>query len=443
MFQSLRPSRYFPSKNNMKNKRFLLLLIAVVAVCAIALYIRVQQISYQAAEKENRLWQVQSVDTMKYSRDLSRDKLGDPTFDLTIHQMMKQIAATGATHVAIGTPYDEEFLPILNRWVRAARENGLHVWFRGNFAGWEGWFGYKKIGRDEHKQKLRTFLNKNSSLFRDGDIFSSCPECENGGPGDPRKTGDVEGHRLFLIDETRIADEIFLGKNLKVAANFHSMNGDVAKVIMDKKTTKALGGIVVVDHYVATPEQLASDIREYGERSGGKIVLGEFGAPILDIHGQMSEQEQADWLNGALSQGVAVEDLVGLNYWVNRGGSTALWGENGRQRLAVSSLTMFYKPIVVAIRVENPLGMKLHATVEYVGRVYTADKSGTLYLPLLSQTDMSIQAKGYFDAKTQLTVDKNNTIIVLKPQKKDIWYYVLYLLSLPLSFLRFAPQFAL
>lgn len=422
----------------MKNKRALFLLIAVVVLLAIALYIRVWQISNQAAEKEKRLWQIQSVDTMKYSRDLSRDKLGDPIFDITIHQMMKQIAATGATHVAIGTPYDKEFLPILSRFVGAARENGLNVWFRGNFAGWEGWFGYKKIGRDEHRQKLRDFLNKNSSLFRDGDIFSPCPECENGGPGDPRKTSDAEGHRLFLIEETHIADEIFKEKNLKVAANFHSMNGDVAKLIMDKKTTRALGGIVVVDHYIADPKQLALDIREYAKLSGGKVVLGEFGAPILDIHGRMTEEEQAEWLTDALSLGVAVEDLIGLNYWVNVGGSTALWRENGVPRKAVSSLTMFYKPTVIAIRVENPMGMKLDATVEYMGRVYTVDKSGTLQLPVFPQTEVSIQAKDYFDAKTKLTLDKNNTVIVLEPKKKDIGYRVRYFLSLPLNFLRFA-----
>lgn len=425
--------------NHMKTK---LTIGIIVLIIAAVLFFRATR-HFSQEQVPLPLWQVQSVDTMKYSRDLSRDKLGDPTFDLTIHQMMKQIAATGATHVAVGTPYDDEFLPILNRWVSAARENGLHVWFRGNFAGWEGWFGYQRINRGEHRKKLRAFLDKNSSLFRDGDIFSPCPECENGGPGDPRRTGDVEGYRLFLIDETSIADEVFKRKDLKVAANFHSMNGDVAKVIMDKKTTKALGGIVVVDHYVSDPEQLALDIREYARISGGKVVLGEFGAPVPDIHGRMSEQEQAGWLNGALSQGVAAPDLIGLNYWVNRGGSTALWGEDGAQRQAVSSLTMFYKPTVVAIRVENPLGMKLHATVEYMGRVYATDKSGTLYLPLLSQTDMSIQAKGYFDAKTQLTVDKNNTTIVLEPQKKDIGYYIQYLLSIFLNSLRFTQQFAL
>lgn len=423
--------------NHMKTKLIIGIIVFIVVLLIIVLRVTRQ---FPQGKPDAQLWQIQSVDTMKYSRDTARERAHDPQYDVAIDEMMTQIAATGATHVGIGTPYDEEFIPYITRWIQAARTHGLHVWFRGNFAGWEGWFEYPKIGRDEHKRKLKNFLENHSSLFQDGDIFSPCPECENGGPGDPRKTSDVEGHRLFLIDETRIADEMFKGKNLKVAANFHSMNGDVAKLIMDKKTTKALGGIMVVDHYVGTPEQLAKDVREYAAISGGKVVLGEFGAPIPDIHGRMTEEEQAEWLTDALTQLASVKDLMGVNYWVNVGGSTALWGENGRQRLAVSSLTMFYKPTIVAIRVENPLGLKLQATVEYVGRVFATDKSGTLYLPLLSQTDTSVhvQTKGYAGTTMQLSSDKNNTTIVLEPQKKDIGYYVQYLLSLPLSILRFA-----
>src|SRR3989344_1486296 len=74
-----------------------------------------------------KFWQVQAVDTMKFSRDMARAKLNDPEFDVVINQQIHAIADTGANYVAIGTPYDDEFVPILKRWVAAARRYGLSV----------------------------------------------------------------------------------------------------------------------------------------------------------------------------------------------------------------------------------------------------------------------------------------------------------------------------
>ncbi len=289
------------------------------------------------------LWRFQSIDTMKYSRDLSREKLGDPTFDSVIEKQVADIAATGATHVAIATPYDEEFYPILKRWVEAARKYHLNVWFRGNWSGWEGWFNYPKITRAEHIKKTAEFIQKHADLFVNGDVFTACPECENGGNGDPRQTGDIAGHRKFLIDEYRVTKSSFKTINKNVTSNFDSMNGDVARVIMDRATTAALDGIVTIDHYVATPAQLALDVESISRASGGKIVLGEFGAPILDINGQMSQDEQAKWITDALSKLAQTHDVIGINYWTNIGSSTSLWNQDGTARKAVSAITTVYK----------------------------------------------------------------------------------------------------
>src|SRR5690348_15537528 len=72
-------------------------------------------------------WPVESIDTVKYSRDLARQEATDEGFSQVIDQQMAQIASVGATHVALGTPYDEEFAPFLERWVASARAHGLHV----------------------------------------------------------------------------------------------------------------------------------------------------------------------------------------------------------------------------------------------------------------------------------------------------------------------------
>src|SRR3989339_521194 len=105
-----------------------------------------------------KFWRIQAVDTMKYSRDMARAKLNDSKFDITIDQQIHAIADTGANYVAIATPYDEEFVPILRRWVASARRYGLSVWFRGNFSGWEGWFEYPRINQIQHLRATRAFI---------------------------------------------------------------------------------------------------------------------------------------------------------------------------------------------------------------------------------------------------------------------------------------------
>lgn len=294
--------------------------------------------------KENR-WKFESVDTMKYSRDLSREKLHDVNFDKTIELQMKEIADSGATHVGIATPYDDEFLPILKRWVFSARTNGLKVWFRGNFSGWEGWFGYPKITRDEHLRKTQEFVSQNADLFENGDVFSPCPECENGGPGDPRRNGDVVGHRKFIIAEYQATTQEFKKIGKDVESNYSSMNFDVAKLVMDRATTKSMGGIVTIDHYVKTPQQLSSDISNIAQSSGGKVILGEFGAPIPDINGKMSEVEQAEWVRGVLELLSENPNVIGLNYWINTGGSTEIWREDGTPKAAAIELKNFFQEV--------------------------------------------------------------------------------------------------
>lgn len=292
------------------------------------------------------LWAIRSIDTMKYSRDMAREKGDDASFDKVIDQQVKAIAGTGASHIAIATPYDEEFVPFLARWVQAARKYKLHVWFRGNFAGWEKWFDHKQITRQDHLDLTNKFITSHVSLFEDGDIFTPCPECENGGPGDPRKTGDIAGHRQFLIDSTRVGNDAFKSIGKKVEVGYHSMNYDVAMAVMDKDTTARVGGIVAIDHYVSSPDKMIKDIAVIKERSGGEIFLGEYGAPIPDLNGKMTEDEQADWVRRTLDLLIQNHSVVGLNYWVGVGGSTELWNSAGEERRAVSILTSYYSRLV-------------------------------------------------------------------------------------------------
>ena len=94
----------------------------VILFALVAVYVAMNYSNGSQNNGNARFWNFQAIDTMKYSRDLSREKLNDLTFDITIERQIKQIADTGATHVGIATPYDEEFLPVLKRWVKYARQ---------------------------------------------------------------------------------------------------------------------------------------------------------------------------------------------------------------------------------------------------------------------------------------------------------------------------------
>lgn len=287
-------------------------------------------------------WKFQSIDTMKYSRDRAREMFSDPEYPAQVETQVSNIAKTGANYIAIGTPYDDEFHSVLQLWVQTARKHNLRVWFRGNFSGWEQWFGYSAIDEKTQTEKTRQFILNNASLFEDGDVFSACPECENGAhfsTGDPYRTAQ---YRQFIITNYQTAKAAFKQINKNVASNLYSMNLDVAKAVMDKPTTDALDGLVVIDHYVKDPQELAQDVVTLSQASGGDVILGEMGAPIPDINGPMTDDQQKKWLLDSLLLLSANENLVGVNYWVNRDGSTALWNADNSPRPAVDIITQFY-----------------------------------------------------------------------------------------------------
>ncbi len=364
-------------------------------------------------------WEIQSVDTMKFSRDISRQVLEDPkAFEKSIDTQVKNIADLGATHIGIATPYDDEFLPVMNLWVYTARKYGLSIWFRGNFSGWEKWFGYEQITREEHLEKTRSFIIKHPGLFEDGDFFSPCPECENGGPGDPRFTQDVRGHRNFLIAEHTVAKQSFKEIGKRVDTSLNSMNGDVARLIMDPDTTRELGGIVTIDHYVKTPEQLIRDTREIAQSSQGLIFFGELGVPIPDIHGTMSQKEQADWIADVFFRLALEEKVIGINYWVNMDSSTALWDEFGKPKEAVAVVRSYFKPRVIeGTVVSNDKKPLVDATIKGQYRLTHTDQKGKFALPILpADKEISVFAQDHRSKKITLAKGDSYSVTLLSSQ---------------------------
>lgn len=409
-------------------KKITILILSIIFFSGLILLIKV--VGHREAEISNQVlaktpwWEVQSIDTMKFSRDVAREKINDPSFDAVIDDQVKKISQTGATHVAIGTPYDQEFLPFLKRWVKATRKYKLNVWFRGNLSGWENWFDYPYITPSEHQEKIKQFIIANPDLFKDGDLFTSCPECENGQLGDPRITKDVIGYRQFLINEYNTCKTAFKTIDKQVRANYYSMNGDIAKLIMDKPTTNSLDGLVVIDHYVASPDQLVADINYLLLQSGGQLVLGEMGVPIPDINGEMSEEEQSQWLDKALDKIILIPQVIGINYWTNTGSSTQLWNKNGQPRKIVSVINKYYKPKLLAGKVVDQTLKPIYlASLLSDKKQVLTDKQGVFSLPYINDNqELLVTAKGYQSLKLKITQVKSLQTIKLQRTQEGLWY---------------------
>jgi hypothetical protein len=282
----------------------------------------------------SHLWSVRSMDTMKMSRDRAREQLPQVKSGLTPEHVTKTVMyvkESGSSHIALCTPYDEEFYPVLRSWVDSSRKAGLRIWYRGNFSSWEGWFDYRKLQNPaDHHTMTTQFVKNHPDLFQNGDLFSPAPEPENGVIGDPRKSATNKAQfGQFLSESYRNAKQVLKDVNKSDIPVFYSFNGDVAKELPTDLAQKM--GIVLVDHYVKEPARIGHDVQVLSKQYNGvKVGLGEFGAPIPDINGPMSPEQQADYIRQILDVLKEHRLLIPLiNYWTIADGSTALVDQNG------------------------------------------------------------------------------------------------------------------
>ncbi|OGM10039.1 hypothetical protein A2159_00340 [Candidatus Woesebacteria bacterium RBG_13_34_9] len=260
-------------------------------------------------------------------------------------------------------------------------------------------------------------------MFRSGDIFTSCTECENGGLGDPRQTKNLQEYRNLLTEEHNIADKAFNEIGVEVVSGYYPMNADVAKLVMDKKTADLLGGVIVLDHYVKDPDMLANDIKTISASTDAKIILGEFGAPISDIHGEMTEKEQANWIDRVLVKLSGLDSLIGVNYWTSYGGSTALWNPDGTERKVVGVLKSYFIPKFVDGKVINELEMPVKDADVLIGtRKIDVNEKGEFNVPVVpSLNNLKITALGYNEKYIDIENNFSNEIVLIK-SKENIFF---------------------
>lgn len=314
--------------------------------------------SVQSENTKPQLWQIRSVDTMKNSRDKARAELFNNEYDEHIEKELKAIKGTGANYVALGTPYDEEFMPYLLRWVKLARKNDLKIWFRGNWSSWEGWFDYpKNLTPQQHIQKTDAFIRSNPSLFRDGDIFDACPECENAGYWkQPEKNAE---YNIFVRQMYESNKKAFIAIDRDVSSNLQAIIGGRAKEVLDRETLQSLGDVVAIDHYVKSPEVMQEFI-DYFAAQNTKVVISEFGAPVPGINPSMSEEEQATFVKTIFDVLYAKKaSVMGVNYYVSMVGTTPLLNDDFTPRIAYQVVKNYYSPLIIKGSVINSLGDRM------------------------------------------------------------------------------------
>ncbi len=311
--------------------------------------------SVLGAEKplySNRFWEYQCIDTMKYSRDTARAWNGRQ-IELTklVDKQMDAIVSLGANCVAIGTPYDDEFVPFMKVWLASARERDLKIWFRGNLSAFEGWFDYPKMKNfNEHHSKVFSFITTYPELFEPGDIFTPSPETENTILKGGWSRENTSYLNTFLVDSYVSCNQAFSKISKKVNCGYFSSNGDVALKVLTQKTIDSTGGIVVIDHFVNTVSKMETDIKKLHDLRSSFVAIGEFGAPIPDINGNLTDKEKRQLIEGFLNVFYRQRKIVkAVNYWTLTDGSTALYSDDlAKASSATESIKRYYKPSLVS-----------------------------------------------------------------------------------------------
>ncbi len=393
-------------------------------------FLYIQNTFVYTADEHNVLWKIRSIDTMKTSRDKAREKLYRPEYDENIKQELTAIKKAGANYVAVDTPYDNEFLPYLRRWVKLARKTRLHVWFRGNWSAWEGWFDYpKNMTPDQHLAKTSEFILTYSDLFEDEDIFDSCPECENAGHW--RQPDYNKEYNTFLQKQRLSNQKTFEKIGKKVHSNIASIIGGRAREVLDQKTFDALDNTVAIDHYIHNPSNMGDYITYFYDKHRTKVLVSELGAPIPDINGEMSEEEQAQFISQLFEQLYKHKDAVeGANYYVLTLGTTALLNADYTPRKAYSIVKNYFSPGVVKGKITNPLGDNLKdVTIKLIDGASSTktDDQGNYILAIPPRsTTLFAMDEEYKTKSRHITISENGKELVqdfvIDPIKPGLFY---------------------
>jgi hypothetical protein len=181
--------------------------------------------------------------------------------------------------------------------------------------------------------------------------------------------------------------------------------------------------IVTIDHYVGEAKRMARDVNQIGEKTKAKVVLGEFGAPIPDLNGEMTEDQQAAWIDEALTDLQKSPHLYGLSYWVNKGGSTAIWNDNNTPKKAVNILTKYFQPMQLYGYISDEMGFNVSEVIVDANKKHYKSENGEYLVPVYGYQTVTFIKNGYDTQTINVTTPPNGRKnIILKKQNPGVFY---------------------
>ena len=115
------------------------------------------------------------------------------------------------------------------------------------------------------------------------------------------------------------------------------------------------------------------------------MVIGEFGAPIPDINGAMTEDQQATFVDKLMQELVTNRSkVVGINYWDLYDGSTALINPDESPRKVAAVIKKYYDPTIIqgtiTDQLDKPIANASVKTDDGAAETVT-DKNGNYFFP--------------------------------------------------------------
>lgn len=324
----------------------------------------------QITVTSNPTWVLQSVDLMKYTKDVV---CGTQPSDTFIANSISRAVELGATHVGIATPYENPTCgssrDLAVRWITAARAAGLKIWHRHAHLAFEGIYSTSKTKSPDGTRfhtATANWITANADLIAPGDIFTPEAEPQNGGIagvtycGNPSvcQFSSAADFNEWLRTAQLVSKLALQANGFDVATTLGDSNGvfvglygfdgfvtwgndnpdHVGTSKLEASTVAAMDNIIAIDHYPSA-QSMATDLDEaHAMWPNAQYVIGEYGTI-----GATTETARQTAAEDAFSAFAARSWIKGVNYWHLHWSNEGLLNTDFTKRANFTVVEGYYK----------------------------------------------------------------------------------------------------